>query len=258
MASNRTRTILAALLISGLLDLTWPLAATRLTEDLTELLQFSQAVVEVVVLDKRTEPTSALDLPVTLATVQIRKVFKGEFPENTNLTVEYFGGFDGKNQVVVPAQPELNVGDRAVLLLIQVRKPDGNWRILSGDTGQINLKADEDGRLTARRAHGSFTFFVGNKSAGESCKSAASTALSAEDLDRLLHAVLNTGCPVLEGGAPVDATPPASAPCCNPLAPQHPQPTAAPARNESSAIPARLLIAFAIITALYLILRRVR
>jgi hypothetical protein len=256
MAGSRTRTTLAALLISAFVGLTWPQAATRLTEDLTDLLQFSEAVAEVTVLAKKVEPTSALEIPVTLVTVQVRKVYKGEFTENSSLTVEYFGGFDGRNQVVVPAQPELNVGDRAVLLLIQARKPDGNWRILSGDTGQINLKTDAIGRLIAQRAHGHFTYFVGNKSAGESCSSAESTTLSADEFARLLHTTLDTGCPVLEGGAPVVATPPASAPCCNPLPSQ--LEVAAPAKPESSPVPTRVLIVLAVTTALYLVLRRAR
>jgi hypothetical protein len=108
-------------------------------------------------------------------------------------------------QVVSPGQAQLNVGDRAVLLLANVPGAK-NWRILGGDAGQIVLARDGDGKELARRGSGRFEFYVADESSLTGYRPVKGTSIYADQLGALLQAVLETGRPVLEKETIASAT----------------------------------------------------
>lgn len=73
-----------------------------------------------------------------------------------------------------------------------------HWRVLGGDAGQIILSRDDNGHAIAFRANGRFEYYVRDASSLTGYRSVNSPAVSAGHLDELLHAVLDTGRPVIE------------------------------------------------------------
>ena len=190
-------TVLLAASLAGVCGYRANHATTRLTDDLSELLKHAKAVAEVVVLEQSVQPDSKVSLPLTLVTLEVKKVYKGELKPSTRITAEYFGGFDGKLNVVVPAQPALAPGQHAILLLTRNDQQSANWRVVGGDVGQVSLSS-ANGQTTARRNAGRFEYFVRNKQSITGYSPVSAETLTQERLGELLEATIATGRPVLE------------------------------------------------------------
>ena len=132
-------------------------AASRLTENFSDLMRVATAVVEVEIIKLEPIPEGS-GMPMTLATLTVRKVHKGEVKEAT-ITAEHIGGVHDNQRVIATGHPEFAVGDRAVLLLKKANDAATNWRIVGGDAGHVIL-VNQLGRTIARRATGTFDFFV--------------------------------------------------------------------------------------------------
>ncbi|MCY3017792.1 MAG: hypothetical protein NTW87_02005 [Planctomycetota bacterium] len=129
-------------------------AATRLTNDLAELLGMAGLVVEATVQATSVQTDTRNGIPLTLAVLKVHRVYKGDVAPESEITVESFGGFNGTQTVIACGQPQFNAGDRSLLLLAKSSANPMNWRVLGGDIGQIILSEDKDGQTVARRAIG--------------------------------------------------------------------------------------------------------
>jgi hypothetical protein len=231
-------------------------AATRATEDLSDLLRMADAVAEVSVVATRVEaPESAL--PRTVATLKVLKVHKGSLANGAEVSAEYVGGTIGDRQVISSGQPRLAAGDRAVLLLTK-RPNAAHWRVLGGDVGQIVLTTDGQGRTAASRAEGLFEYFVPDARESKGYRHARSETLPVDAMEELVGAVLREGTPVvareeIAGTAPV--TDAAGHGCTHVpavvLAPRPAEP------SSDSPFVVRLLSTMGLITAFWVVSRRV-
>lgn len=190
-----------AALMNFIPEVTSTRAASRLTDDLTELLKLAKVVAEVEVLTQTNQPESKAQVPVTVVTLKIHKIFKGDLLLQSELTAEYLGGFDGHNQVVVPGQPVLVPGLRAVVLLSNSVDPSARWHVLAGDAGQINFGQNEKGEsIASRTSGGQFEYFVRDEQSLTGYSPVKSTWVSSACFYDLLSAILATGRPVLDAG----------------------------------------------------------
>jgi hypothetical protein len=203
---QKLKNLLLALTVSAILGETLNHAASRLTEDLTELLKRADAVVQVSVKTQHVQTNNAQGVPFTVVTLCIEKSYKGTLSADTEIQAEYFGGALEGETVVCPGQPKMDVGERAVLLLARVPGAQ-NWRILGGDAGQIVLVRDGSGQELARRGCGQFDFYLADESSLTGYRPVKGTAIFARQLGALLQAVLDTGRPVLEKQQAASAIP---------------------------------------------------
>ena len=189
--------LLLALTLAAIVSEAPSRAASRLTEDLTELLKMSDAVVQVTVTAQRVQAGNPQNVPFTVAALSVEKVYKGPLAAGATIQAEYIGGAAYGGMVVSPGQPHLNTGERAVLLLAQVPGAK-NWRVLGGDAGQIVLARDGSGTDIARRGSGRFEFYISDEGSLTGYRSVKGAAIHADQLGALLQAALDTGRPVLE------------------------------------------------------------
>src|SRR5437764_3236271 len=84
--------ILLALLIASALSEGPGRAASRLTEDLTELLKTADAVAQVTVTAVHVQAENDANLPFTVVTLSVEKVYKGALAAGTEIQAEYIGG----------------------------------------------------------------------------------------------------------------------------------------------------------------------
>ena len=242
--------MLLALAISAVVAHIAPHAASRATDDLGEMLRMATAVAEVEVLSRSVQSGATAGIPLTVASMRVVKVYKGDLKPGELITVECFGGSDGTQQVFVSGQPDFAPGGRSILLLWKPAASAANFRVLGGDSGQIVLASD-GGRTIARRASGEFDYCVRDQNSA--LVTHRSSLLSADAAGELLRALLETGTPVLETGLELPPSVIAHASQHNhnhaTVACQAAEPTGIP-------LPLRLLIAVALTTAAWLALRR--
>lgn len=226
------------------------LAATRFTDDLTELLRMADAAAEVSVVHTTVKTPGRAGVPLTVVTLKVQRVYKGDLPAGTEIAAEYPGGFDGAHTVVSPGQPQLHTGDRGVLLLARPAGQASTWRVLGGDVGQIVLTRNDAGQDVARRPAGQFEYYVQDRSSLTGYRRVACAALSAELMEELVQTILRTGRPVLEREerAAVPAQP-------VPAATQAPR-MALPAEPDGAAWPMRLIVVLVVTTVAWLASRR--
>jgi len=235
---NTAKTILnltLALTISALIGLSQSGAASRVTEDLTDMVKMAGAVAEVTVTAQRVQADNANSVPFTVVTLKIEKVFKGQLDAGNEIQAEYMGGAAFGRMVVSPGQANLKMGDRAVLLLTKAPNA-ANFRILGGDAGQITLSQDGEGRQLARRGSGRFSFYVADEAALTGYRQVNSSAIYSNQLNALLTTLTKIGRPVLENEYAAEAkTLPAPAAMT----------AAAPASDDSSLFGRLLSVLFA-------------
>jgi hypothetical protein len=189
----------AALLLSASLGEAPTRAATSATSDLTELLGLADVVVEIQVLQISSQFDKDIGLPYSVATLKVEKSYKGGAASGVQIRCEYFGDpLSSGQKTIVPGQPVLKTGDRAVLLLAANKKRPENWRVLGGELGLIALETSKQGAATARRASGHFEFFVADDSSLTGYSPVNSAVIQAAQLKDVLQATLSAGRPVLE------------------------------------------------------------
>ena len=175
------------------------LAATRLTEDFSELCHLAQLIAEVEVTGQTVEAHSRVGVPLTIVTMSVIHVYKGAAVAEARLKAEYIGGFDGQYTVVSPGQPHFAPGERAIVLLSKFPGTE-NWHVLAGDAGQIVLTSDPIGLPIARRASSVFEYYVHDRASPAGSRLITGATLPLPLLERLLNAIVTTGRPVLEEG----------------------------------------------------------
>lgn len=193
-----------ALTISAVIGLVHTGAASRVTEDLTELIKYSQAVAEVSVTGQSVQDDNAQNIPFTVVTLKVEKVYKGELNTGAEIRAEYMGGAANGKMVVCPGQAHFKIGDRAVVLLTKVANA-ANWRVLAGDAGQIILAQDGEGRMLARRATGRFEFYAADAASLTGYRQIKSVSIYASQMDALLNTLVKIGRPVLENEPAAEA-----------------------------------------------------
>ena len=171
-------------------------AATRLTDDLNDLIQMAEAAVEGQITDQSAGPESG-SIPTTLYTLRVAKTLKGSPEEGSNITLESLGGSNSQGKegkVVCFGEAKFKPGDQVVVL---IRKRGLNWRVLGGDVGVIIL--DGPGNAAqASRANGTFEFYVADKSSLTGYHNVNTRIMSHDLLSRLIRTVVTTKRPVLE------------------------------------------------------------
>lgn len=221
-------------------------AASRVTEDLAELVKAAGAVAEVTVTAHRVQAEKPDSLPFTVVTLSVEKVYKGALAAGSEIQAEYIGGAAHGRTVVSPGQANLKIGDRAVVLLTQVPNA-ANWRVLAGDAGQIVLAQDGEGRALARRASGRFEFYVADDASLTGYRPVKSATIYADQMSAVLSAIVNTGRPVLENHSVAAAREIPAPAAMMSLAP-------APAASESSVV-ARLVVVLLATTLIWALSR---
>ena len=235
---NTAKTILnltLALTISALIGLTQSGAASRVTEDLTDMVKMSNAIAEVTVTAQHVQAENADSVPFTVITLKIEKVFKGQLEAGNEIQAEYMGGAAFGRMVVSPGQANLKMGDRAVVML--TKAPNAvNFRILGGDAGQITLAQDGEGRQLAHRGSGRFSFYVADAASLTGYRQVNGSSIYANQMNALLTTLVAVGRPVLENEYAAEAkTMPAPAAMT----------AAAPAADDSSLFGRLLGVLFA-------------
>lgn len=233
-------------------------AATRLTEDFVELVALASDVADVTVLRATPQERNAAGLPLTVVTLQVNKVYKGGLLPGAETTAEFVGGCAGARNLICTGQPQLDPGDRAVLLLTRWPAGNPNWRVLAGDVGQIRVFLNEVGQCMAKRGEGRFNYQVRALNSGDGSHSVSCDVLSVERMDELLRMIVRTGQPVFEDEETVAAFQPSSSSSPSPAAAMLAPPDTATQDAAGCALLFKLLAALALTTGLWLVSRRVR
>jgi hypothetical protein len=217
-----------------------------------ELIRMASAVVEVSVLRTAYQEQSAVGTPLTVATLKVKKAYKGELPAGAETTVEFFGGPQEAHWVVSPGQPQLDPGDSAILLLTRPREGSANWRVLGGDVGLITLSRNEAGECVAGRASGQFDYYVRDGASTTGCRRVTSSVLGTGQLEELLTTIVRTGRPVLENclsASPVQVWPAPAATLSHQSAPA--------VKSHSTPLLSKLLFVFVLTTLAWFISCRI-
>jgi len=223
-------------------------AATRLTDDIPELIRMASAVAEVRVLNAVFQEQNAAGISFTVVTLKVNRVYKGELSAGAETTAQFFGGPDGTHQAVSAGQPQLSPGDRAILILTRSPDESANWRVLGGDVGQITLQGDGAGECVARRASGQFNYYVRDGASTTGYRRITCSVLGGGQMEELLSTIVRTGRPVLEQCE--SATPAPLWPA--PAATTAPRRTAA-ANSHSTSLLTKLVFVFVLTTVAWLI-----
>jgi hypothetical protein len=177
-----------------------------LTDNFADLMQLAAAVVEVKIVKLEPLPDNGFGVPMTLATLAVKKVYKGAIQEET-ISAEFIGGSHDNQHVIAAGQPQFSVGDRAVLLLTKAAKHAVHWRIVGGDAGHVIL-VDQLGQAITRRATGTFDFFVPDAQSLTGYREVKAPAVTLDRFNELMQALILTGRPVLEAATAQAFTPP--------------------------------------------------
>jgi hypothetical protein len=186
----------ATILAQGLVLRTSADAASRLTEDFSDLVKRAAVVVEVKIERCRQEQNEQVGMPLTVASAQVVRVHRGTMGANAQLEMEKFGGEVDGMKIVVPGQVEFVEGAHAFALLVESPLNNGRWRVLGGDAGYV-LREKSGQQTVARRATGRFDYFVSDEKSLTGFVSRQSQSMNDEDFNALVAALLETGRPVI-------------------------------------------------------------
>jgi hypothetical protein len=183
------------------------LAASRYSDDLAELSRIAQAVIEVEVIGIESAPDSKAAMPLTRASVKIRRIYKGNV-DAEDLSVAYPGGNDGAHQTICPGQPALVAGHRYVLFVARF-SPAAGWCVVGGEAGAVELIGGSDGTIARRQGSLRFEYFAPDSKSLTGTQRIERAVLSDVEFSALLETIVETGRPVVT--TPVSAMAPVSA-----------------------------------------------